>query len=163
MKHLLYILLSIIVFTACEDDKDTLPYPMNELDGTYWEFAKEEYLYYDEKGEFIEQRESTLSAPDYFFKGKTVLLIDPSSKDCSEWFYSIYWKDQRAIIGRTAFNLVEYNDSNLVIEIKSFSSYSIDAVSGSRSRARRRWYHRSEPEYSWEEYIKYYGEDIKHY
>lgn len=165
MKRLLYILLSFVVFTACEDDKDTLPYPMNELDGTYWEFANKEFFYYDENGALIKHIVPDFhwegSIPNLSFKGNAALEIY-NMVGCDEFLYSIYWKDRKMIIGYTAYDLVEYNDSYLVRESKILASSS--RVPGSSSYTVREMFYRKSPQKSWEEYMKYYGINYdKHY
>ncbi len=162
MKRLLCILLSFAVFTACEDDKDTLPYPMNELDGTFWIDGKYVDYFYDKEGELITQIEPDVypESQDLFFKRNAVLKVD-FFLGCDEYLYSFLWKDRKMIIGNSVYDLVEYNDSYFVIESKY--SYPSSQVPGSSSHSRRMWYHRSEPKYSWEDYIKYYGHYEKHY
>ena len=161
MKHLFYIVLSFLVFTACEDEKDTLPYPMNELDGTFWINGKTELYYYDEKDELIEHIEPiTPEGQDLFFKGNAVLAV--GFLGCDEYLYSCSWKERKLTIGKIPYHLVDYNDSYLVVELKYLESS--PRVPGSSSYKHRKWYRRGTPKYSWEDYIKkYYDEYYKHY
>ena len=157
MKHLFYIALSFLVFTACEDEKDTLPYPMNELDDTFWTEYYEEVLYYDENGTFLERRRpSGLSeAVHFFFKGSSALWISVNLS-CAEGIYSYSQKENKIYIQKIPFNLEVCNKSWLVLSCKAFPGTSPNIPSGCSYLIERKWYCRSEPEMSWEEYVENY-------
>ena len=157
MKHLFYIALSFLVLTACEDEKDTLPYPMNELDDTFWTEYYEEVLYYDENGTFLERRRpSGLSeAVHFFFKGSSALWISVNLS-CAEGTYSYSQKENKIYIQKIPFNLEVCNKSWLVLSCKAFPGTSPNIPSGCSYLIERKWYCRSEPEMSWEEYVENY-------
>ena len=163
MKRLLCILLSFVVFTACEDDKDTLPYPMNELDGTYWEFAKDEYFYYDENGALIKHivPDWHVETTPYFFKGNSLFVIDFSGNSIDdEYLYSIYWKDRKLIMRNSVYDLVEYNDSYFVRAYKGLGSFS--EVPGCSSYLVKELWLRKDPPHSLEYYMEH-SNYTKHY
>ena len=146
MKYLFYIALSFLVFTACEDEKEMSPYPMNELDGTFWDAIKAENFYYDENSTLI--RQNTYGGGDisFFFKGNFVLFMFDDSA-CFEGRYFVSLKDHKFMVG--SYNvgvLEEYNESYFIISKKTTTTdgYLIH----------KEWYSRTEPKQSWEEYIE---------
>ena len=168
MKYLFYIALSFLVFTACEDEKDTLPYPMIELDGTFWGGTSYTYHYYDEKGVLIKESSPDFywegALPEFFFKGNAVLEMH-YWLSCDEYLYTVSWKDQQLIIGSTSYDLVECNESNLSIRRTYFTPSS--DVPGSCSYTITTHCYRRDPRKSFEKYIedyKRYGDlYVKHY
>ncbi len=153
MKHLLYILFSLFVFAACEDDKETvLPYPMDELDGTFWDVIVES-SYYDENWTLLKQEQRATDAYLYF-KGNSVLFI-VSNIYCHEGTYSISLKDQKFTMGKKhPYNLVEYNKSSFAYSQTYIPLYY--ECPGAKRRVDTNWLQPAEPEMSWEEYIEYY-------
>ena len=170
MKHLLYILLSFVVFSACEDDKETvLPYPMNELDDTCWICGDGEYLYYDKNGSLIERKPIEqgvyVSVHYLYFKGSAVLDIHEDI-DFDEYIYSVSWKDRKMIIGEQEHEILKYSDSNIVIGKRHFRGVPIDDVPGCYSYIYAVECSRITPLQSFEEYIEEYkrrGKYEKHY
>lgn len=155
MKHLLYILFSLFVFTACEEDKETvLPYPMDELDGTFWEVAKVETSYYDENWTLLKQEQRATDAYLYF-KGNSVLYIVPD-QSCEEGTYSISLVDQQFSRGKRIFSyeLVEYNKSSFAYSRTHIPYRS--QCSGAEYEEDVYWYQPAEPKRSYEEYIESY-------
>ena len=53
MRRIFYILLAFIVFTACEDDKEYIPSPLNE---THWDLISAEISKYDSEGTLVLHR-----------------------------------------------------------------------------------------------------------